>query len=453
MECKFCQNWEISQFRPEQVESVEVTPERLIESVKARKCRTIAYTYSEPTISYEYVHDTAALARQAGIGSVIISNGYMQEKPLRQLCGQSDRGQDRLQGVQSGILRGHVRRLAGAGAEHAQDAQGRTGIWFELVVLIIPTKNDAADEIKRMSEWILKNLGPDVPVHFTRFAPTYRVKNLPPTPDGTLDRCRKTATRPPACTTFTSATCRRIPARTPTAISARPSSSTASATASPSTRSRTANAPSAARPSPASGHRTRRWRSKPREAAGDRPAATRPASRVSLAMFTHHVPAGEPAAYRGTACPTGLDDSRYGSSEPRRDRNRLPYRSISRHSSPGRPHLSGSLHDQRLRGRCTLNGVRTEAMVSPRCSMRDSLMGPIRPEARRRYSIRSGAKPMTRLAVASTAAVLVPHDQNTHIDGSTANGAVAFQAHDPVDDRIVGRPGEIAVDHRAEQVP
>lgn len=192
LECKFCQNWEISQFRPEQVESVEVTPERLIESVKARKCPTIAYTYSEPTISYEYVHDTAALARQAGIGSVIISNGYMLEKPLRQLCRHLTAvkidfkafSQEFYADMCSGSLEPVLNTL-----KTLKDI----GIWFELVVLIIPTKNDAADEIKRMSEWILKNLGPDVPVHFTRFSPTYRVKNLPPTPDTTLDRCRKTA--------------------------------------------------------------------------------------------------------------------------------------------------------------------------------------------------------------------------------------------------------------------
>ncbi|HOW72619.1 MAG TPA: AmmeMemoRadiSam system radical SAM enzyme [Phycisphaerae bacterium] len=192
LECRFCQNWEISQFRPEQVESVEVRPERLVELVKARECPTIAYTYSEPTISYEYVHDTAALARQAGIGSVIISNGYMQEKPLRQLCRH-------LTAVKidfKAFSQDFYAEMCSASLEPVLNTfktLKNIGIWFELVVLIIPTKNDSADEIRQMSDWILKNLGPDVPVHFTRFSPTYRVKNLPPTPAATLDRCRKTA--------------------------------------------------------------------------------------------------------------------------------------------------------------------------------------------------------------------------------------------------------------------
>ena len=88
IECKFCQNWQISQFRPEQVESVLVEPERLVRACKARGSPTIAYTYSEPVIFYEYMHDSAALGRAQGIGSVMISNGYIQEKPLRQLCRQ-----------------------------------------------------------------------------------------------------------------------------------------------------------------------------------------------------------------------------------------------------------------------------------------------------------------------------------------------------------------------------
>jgi pyruvate formate lyase activating enzyme len=86
MECKFCQNWQISQFRPEQVESTMVEPERLVSTCQAQKCPTIAYTYSEPVVSYEYMHDTAALARAAGIGSVMISNGYILKAPLVQLC-------------------------------------------------------------------------------------------------------------------------------------------------------------------------------------------------------------------------------------------------------------------------------------------------------------------------------------------------------------------------------
>ena len=192
IECKFCQNWQISQFRPEQVESVPIDPERLVAACKGRQSPTIAYTYSEPVIFYEYMHDTAALAREHGIGSVMISNGYIQEKPLRQLCRH-------LTGVKidfkaftekfysescAGELKPVLRVL---------ELLKEIGIWLELVVLIVPTLNDSPEETKGMGEWVIEHLGPDVPMHFTRFHPTYRVTNLPRTPVSTLERCRQIA--------------------------------------------------------------------------------------------------------------------------------------------------------------------------------------------------------------------------------------------------------------------
>ncbi len=192
IECKFCQNWQISQYRPEQVESTIVTPERLVATCRSRGSPTFAYTYSEPVVFYEYMHDVAALGRKQGIGSVMISNGYIQEKPLRQICRQ--------------LTAVKIDFKAFTEKFYAEQCNGRLepvlatlttlkdiGIWFELVILIIPTLNDTADEIRRMSEWVVGHLGPDVPVHFTRFHPTYRVTNLSPTPVSTLERCRKIA--------------------------------------------------------------------------------------------------------------------------------------------------------------------------------------------------------------------------------------------------------------------
>jgi len=192
IECKFCQNWQISQFRPEQVNSVLVQPDRLVAACRSRNSPTIAYTYSEPVIFYEYMHDTAAIARKNGVGSVMISNGYIQEKPLRQLCSH-------LTGVKidfkaftekfySEWCMGELKPVLDT-LEILKDI----GIWFELVILIVPTLNDSPDEIKQMSEWVVSHLGPDVPMHFTRFHPTYRVTNLPRTPVSTLERSRKVA--------------------------------------------------------------------------------------------------------------------------------------------------------------------------------------------------------------------------------------------------------------------
>ncbi|UCE60991.1 MAG: AmmeMemoRadiSam system radical SAM enzyme [Phycisphaerales bacterium] len=192
IECKFCQNWQISQFRPEQVKSVSVSPERLVDTCKARRCPTIAYTYSEPVIFYEYMHDTAVVAREQGIGSVMISNGYIQEKPLRQLC-------KRLTGVKIDFkaFSDKFYRESCAGELKpvltTLEILREIGIWLELVVLVIPTLNDSPEEIKQMGEWVVKRLGPDVPMHFTRFHPTYRITNLPRTPVSTLERCRQIA--------------------------------------------------------------------------------------------------------------------------------------------------------------------------------------------------------------------------------------------------------------------
>ncbi len=196
MECKFCQNWEISQFRPEQVPSRPLTPEQLVDRCVGLptdyKCHTIAYTYSEPTIFYEYMHDTAALARQKGMGSVAISNGYMLEEPLRKLCLQ-------LTGIKidlKAFTEDFYKKMCSAKLKPVLDALvvlASTGIWMELVILIIPTLNDSVDEIQQMCKWVVKNLGPDVPMHFTRFHPTYRVNNLAPTPVPTVERARKAA--------------------------------------------------------------------------------------------------------------------------------------------------------------------------------------------------------------------------------------------------------------------
>jgi pyruvate formate lyase activating enzyme len=190
IECKFCQNWQISQFRPEQVNSANVPPDKLVRACKQRQCPTIAYTYSEPVIFYEYMHDAAALARENGVGSVMISNGYIQEKPLRQLCRQ-------LTGVKIDFKAFTDEFYADTCAGELKPVLDTLkvlrdiGIWFELVILIIPTLNDSPDEIRDMSRWVLDHLGPDVPMHFTRFHPTYRITNLPRTPVSTLDRCRE----------------------------------------------------------------------------------------------------------------------------------------------------------------------------------------------------------------------------------------------------------------------
>jgi pyruvate formate lyase activating enzyme len=190
MECKFCQNWRVSQYRPEQVESIVIPPENLVRAAKARRTPTIAYTYTEPVVFAEYVHDTAALGRKDGVGSVMISNGYIREPALRDLAKVLTAVKIDLKAFSEKFYKEQcAAQLAPvlATLEVLKDI----GIHTEIVTLLVPTLNDSAEEIARLAKWIVTHLGPDVPVHFSRFHPIYRVKNLPPTPVETLTRARK----------------------------------------------------------------------------------------------------------------------------------------------------------------------------------------------------------------------------------------------------------------------
>ena len=190
LECKFCQNWRISQYRPEQVDSSVIPPENLVRAAKARRTPTIAYTYSEPVVFYEYMHDVAAIGRKEGVGSVMISNGYIREPALRQLCRQLTAVKVDLKAFTEKF---YADQCAGRLEPVLQTLEvlKDIGIHTEVVVLLIPTLNDSAEEIAKMAKWLVQHVGPDVPLHFSRFHPIYRVMNLPPTAVATLDRARK----------------------------------------------------------------------------------------------------------------------------------------------------------------------------------------------------------------------------------------------------------------------
>ena len=189
-ECKFCQNWRISQYRPEQVESIVIPPENLVRAAKSRRTPTIAYTYTEPVVFAEYVHDTAAIGRQEGVGSVMVSNGYIREPALRELCKVLTAVKVDLKAFSEKF---YAEQCAGrlAPVLAALEVLRDVGIHTEVVTLLVPTLNDSEEEIKGLAKWLVSHMGPDVPVHFSRFHPIYRVKNLPPTPVETLNRARK----------------------------------------------------------------------------------------------------------------------------------------------------------------------------------------------------------------------------------------------------------------------
>lgn len=192
IECKFCQNWEISQFRPEQIPSRSRSPARVAQLAGSAGCKVIAYTYSEPVVFWEYMYDCAVEGRKNGVKSAMISNGYIEEKPLRDLVKVLDGVKIDLKAFTekfykemcSGRLEPVLRTL---------EILRETGIWFEIVVLIIPSRNDSMEEIGSMCGWITEHLGDSVPVHFTRFHPTYKIKEIPATPVDTLEKAFETA--------------------------------------------------------------------------------------------------------------------------------------------------------------------------------------------------------------------------------------------------------------------
>ncbi len=192
IECKFCQNWEIAQKRPEQIRSVEMPPSRITELAGQYKCGTIAYTYSEPVVFFEYMYDTASYSRGQGLRNVMISNGYINEKPMRELCKVLSAVKIDLKAFTDSFYKntcsGELKPVLDTLLVLKDE-----GIWFELVILIVPTLNDSTAEISRMCRWVKKNLGSDVPMHFTRFHPSYKLQNLPPTPIKTLENVYKTA--------------------------------------------------------------------------------------------------------------------------------------------------------------------------------------------------------------------------------------------------------------------
>ncbi len=185
--CKFCQNWNISQVRPEQVQSLELLPDAIAAECLRLKVPTVAYTYSEPIVFYEYMYDSAVRTRKDGIKNVVVTGGYIKEKPLRDLLEVVDAVKVDLKSFSeqyyNEIVNGQLQPVL-----DSLKIIHETGTWLEIVYLVVPTLNDSDEEFRKLCRWVKADLSQDVPVHFTRFHPTYLMTNLPPTPVDTLER-------------------------------------------------------------------------------------------------------------------------------------------------------------------------------------------------------------------------------------------------------------------------
>ena len=188
------QNWEISQARPAEVAAYvrELFPADVIQAAQKSRAQSIAYTYSEPITFFEYMIDTARIAREGGLHNVWVSNAYINPKPLVELCRVLDAATLNIKSYDDDIYRklngGRLKPVLNTFRTlHEQD------IHFELINLVVPGYTDQEHMIKAMCDWILENIGPDHPLHFIRFFPRYKLDRLPPTPVSTLSRYRELA--------------------------------------------------------------------------------------------------------------------------------------------------------------------------------------------------------------------------------------------------------------------
>ncbi len=190
--CRFCQNWEISQVRPEQIRHFDLPPAAVTQAALRNGCAVIAYTYSEPIVFYEYMYDTAVAARAAGIKNVVVTGGHINPEPLQELLKVVDAVKIDLkafdQDFYSQYVKGELQPVL-----DAIKAVARSTVWLEIVYLVIPSLNDRSSDLRDMCRWVREEVGHGVPLHFSRFQPNYLMKNLPPTPVSTLEKAHAIA--------------------------------------------------------------------------------------------------------------------------------------------------------------------------------------------------------------------------------------------------------------------
>ncbi len=187
LHCKFCQNWEISQARPEDFDVEFAAPAKIAAMAGEKNAPVIAFTYNEPTVFVEYFTDIARVAREKGLSPVLVSCGFMNEKPLEEMCACLDAIKIDLKGFDEEFYR-RVCRAELKPVLRSIKQVAKSGVHLEIVNLVVPTLNDSDAMLEGLVRWVASEVGPDVPIHFTRFHPDYQMINLPPTPVETLER-------------------------------------------------------------------------------------------------------------------------------------------------------------------------------------------------------------------------------------------------------------------------
>jgi len=193
--CLQCQNHEISQMSMDQdrIDGSTVSPSKIVSLAKEYRCQSISYTYTEPTIYFEYAYETAALASKEGIKNIFVTNGYMTEEALKTIQPYLDAANVDLKSFQEKFYK----EVCGARLKPVLEnlrLMRQLGIWVEITTLVIPTLNDSDKEFEEIAQFIL-SLGPEVPWHISAFYPTYKMLNLPRTPASLLHRAREIGIR------------------------------------------------------------------------------------------------------------------------------------------------------------------------------------------------------------------------------------------------------------------
>lgn len=192
VKCRFCQNWVISQAPPERVAAEYMPPGQVAELAKQYGCPTIAFTYTEPAVFSEFLMDSADAGHEAGIRSIVVSNGYIQDEALRAAYGKMDAVKIDLKSFSDSFYRKVVAGELKPVLDSLMTLRNM-GKWMEIVYLVLPTLNDSDREFRDLANWVKTNLGAEVPLHFTQYHPEYLLKNLPVTPVATLERAKAIA--------------------------------------------------------------------------------------------------------------------------------------------------------------------------------------------------------------------------------------------------------------------
>jgi len=193
--CKFCQNWDISKSRDMDRLADQASPDAIAEAAAASGCKSVAFTYNDPVIFAEYAMDVADACHARDIKTVAVTAGYIHAEPRREFYAKMDAANVDLKAFTDEFYF----KLCAAHLQPVLDTlvylKHETDVWFEITTLLIPGKNDSAEEIEAECKWIMKELGPDVPLHLTAFHPDYKMTDLRPTPSATLSRAREIALR------------------------------------------------------------------------------------------------------------------------------------------------------------------------------------------------------------------------------------------------------------------